>query len=144
MKTMRRSTLLMGMAVAVVLACLLGGVALHASAATEGPRMSPVLQCSEDFTAVCGDATSTRTLWGCMMKNVDQISNELCKEYVTGFRACTSDAEKRGTCVYPAADYATSVRRCLRGIDEANISEACRASRFYAPIAEQRAARLML
>ncbi|KAK7198591.1 hypothetical protein NESM_000822100 [Novymonas esmeraldas] len=137
---LRRRGLSVALIVTVALVSLLGASALHATAAEEGPRMSPVAQCSEDFRLMCPDATSTRNLWGCMMKNSAMIRNDMCKEYVVGFRACTSDAEKRGTCVYPAADYATSVRRCLRTIPEENISEPCRSSRFYAPIAELLAA----
>ncbi|CAC9490353.1 protein of unknown function - conserved [Leishmania donovani] len=138
---MRRNTFLADVAPAVLLVCFLCGVVLNTAAHIEGPRMSPVLQCSEDFSLVCAGSTSTRNLWGCMMKNADKISNELCREYVIGFYACTRDAEKRGSCVYPAADYATSVRRCLRTIPEDRISEECRSSRFYSPIAELIAAK---
>ncbi|KAG5478575.1 hypothetical protein LSCM4_04808 [Leishmania orientalis] len=139
--SMRRRTLPVGVIPAMLLLCFLSGAVLNTAAYHEGPRMSPLLQCSEDFSLVCNSSTSTRGLWGCMMRNIDRISNELCKDYVIGFRACTSDAEKRSSCVFPAADYATSVRRCLRTIPEEKITEACRSSRFYYPIAEVRAAK---
>ncbi|KAG5478771.1 hypothetical protein LSCM1_06175 [Leishmania martiniquensis] len=140
-RSMPRRTLLAGVVPALLLLCFLCGAALDTAAYEEGPRMSPVLQCSEDFSLVCTGSTSARGLWGCMMRNIDQIRNEMCKDYVIGFRACISDAEKRSSCVFPAADYATSVRRCLRTIPEEKISEACRSSRFYYPIAEVRAAK---
>ncbi|KPA83804.1 hypothetical protein ABB37_02019 [Leptomonas pyrrhocoris] len=111
------------------------------AALPEGPRMSPIVQCDADFREICDDAQSARGLWGCMMKNVDLITNDVCREYVRGFRACTRDAEKKGSCVYPAADYATSVRRCLRSTPESSISEECLNSRFYFPIAEVRNAK---
>lgn len=132
----RRQVRLLFVAVAAVLflLCLCDG----AHAAVEGPRMSPVVQCGEDFHTVCNAATSARELWGCMMKNVEKISNGVCRDYVAGFRACTRDAEKKGSCVNPAADYATSVRRCLRSMPEASISADCLESRFYFPIAEAR------
>ncbi|CAJ1026322.1 hypothetical protein Q4I30_004164 [Leishmania utingensis] len=138
---MRRSTLLVGVVPALLFVCFLCGAALSTTALKEGPHMSPVAQCSEDFSLVCSSSTSTRSLWGCMMMNMDKINNKMCKEYVIGFRACTTDAEKRSSCVYPAADYATSVRRCLRTIPAEQLSEACRVSRFYSPIAEMLAAK---
>jgi predicted membrane chloride channel (bestrophin family) len=103
--------------------------------------MSPVVQCRADFTAMCSNAASARELWGCMMKKAEQISNDVCRDYVMGFRACTRDAEKKGSCVNPAADYATSVRRCLRSMPEMSISKECLTSRFYFPIAESRHAK---
>lgn len=109
-----------------------------ALAAVEGPRMSPVVQCGDDFKTVCSAAGSARELWGCMMKNAERIGNDVCRDYVVGFRACTRDAEKKGSCVNPAADYATSVRRCLRSMPETSISGECLESRFYFPIAEAR------
>ncbi|KAG5504486.1 hypothetical protein JKF63_04938 [Porcisia hertigi] len=140
---MLRRTLLLDLVSTALLACFLCGAVCDTAAGFEGPQMSPVRQCSEDFALVCTGSTSTRSLWACMMMNTDNITNEMCKEYVLGFRACTTDAEKRSSCVYPAADHATSVRRCLRTIPEEKISQACRDSLFYRPIAELLAAKRM-
>ncbi|KAL7697973.1 hypothetical protein N2W54_004181 [Lotmaria passim] len=137
----RRSLFVTFFTVALAL-CLCSYVVVSLVAATpEGPHISPVVQCRRDFSAMCSDTASVRELWGCMMKNVENISNDVCRDYVKGFRACTLDAEKKGSCVSPAADYATSVRRCLRNLPEANISQECLNSRFYFPIAEARHAK---
>ncbi|KPI87132.1 hypothetical protein ABL78_3785 [Leptomonas seymouri] len=127
----------------IVLAlCLCSSATISVAALSGGPRKNPVVQCGDDFNRICDVATSARDLWGCMMKNMDKISNEACREYVIGFHACTRDAEKRGSCVYPAADYATAVRRCLRNMPESAVSKECLSSQFYLPIADARNAML--